>query len=301
MEFIDTIMKINHKKTKKKFHTMKCHPKTLISKNKTMKSCLDKNLLKHMKNIWNKRYPDNKINSCQPKLIWQSMKDKLKHSCSNEMCWIDKTIKDKNKKNRLKKQLFAPFTPKSWKDNKNEWLSSIEIMNVMKQYEDTYDNFKFFGPSPIDYDTIEYNRNCVWPEICNINMKQLLEQKKTNLGFIFNTDKHDQEGSHWIAMYVDLNKHIIFFFDSNGTKEPRQITKLKKKISKQCEKYCNLKMKIDTNHPFEHQKKDGECGMYCLYFIISLLKGKHNLNYFKTKRIPDKKVQELRNSYFNNI
>ncbi len=60
-------------------------------------------------------------------------------------------------------------------------------------------------------------------------------------------------------------------------------------------------MKIDTNHPFEHQKKDGECGMYCLYFIISLLKGKHNLNYFKTKRIPDKKVQELRNSYFNNI
>ena len=54
MEFIDTIMKINHKKTKKKFHTMKCHPKTLISKNKTMKSCLDKNVLKHMKNIWNK-------------------------------------------------------------------------------------------------------------------------------------------------------------------------------------------------------------------------------------------------------
>ena len=43
----------------------------------------------------------------------------------------------------------------------------------------------------------------------------------------------------------------------------RKINK-EKKINKQCEKYCNLKMKIDKKHPFEHQKKDGECGIYFL-------------------------------------
>lgn len=301
MDFIDKIIKNKNKNTKKKFQKSQCHPKQFTSKYKKSGSCLDKNILKDMKHIWNKRYPDNKINSCQPKLIWQSMKDKLRHTCTNEMCWIDNTIKDVNKKNLLKKRLFAPLTPKAWKTNKNEWLSSIEITNVMKQYEDTYNNFKFFGPSPIDYDTIEYNNNCVWPEICNISVKKLLDAGKSNLGFVFNTDKHDEEGSHWISMFVDLNKKVIFFFDSNGLKEPRQITKLKKKISGQCDKHCKLSMKLDTNYPFEHQRGDGQCGMYCLYFIISVLKGKHNLNYFKKKRISDTQVQKLRNVYFNNI
>ena len=47
--------------------------------------------------------------------------------------------------------------------------------------------------------------------------------------------------------------------------------------------------------------RNTECGMYCLYFIISLLSNKHDFNYFNTKRIPDKHVEEFRNIYFNNI
>lgn len=299
MEIINKILKKN--KTSKKFNNTQCHPKQITYKKKSFNSCFKENTLNDIKNIWNKRYPDNKIISCHPKLIWQSLKSKLINTCTNEMCWIDNIIKNKSKKNKLKQQLFAPVTPKSWKTNNNEWLSSVEIMDVMKQYEDTYNNFKFFGPSPIDYDTIEYNNSCVWPELCNINIKNLLEKDKKKVGFIFNTDKHYQDGSHWIAMFLDLDKNIIFFFDSNGTKEPREITKLKKKIQKQCIEKCKIKIKLDSNYPFEHQKKDGECGMYCLYFIISLIKKSHNFNYFKTKKIPDKKMNKFRNIYFNNI
>ena len=55
--------------------------------------------------------------------------------------------------------------------------------------------------------------------------------KKHKLGFIFNTDKHYQSGSHWIAMFVDLKSKQIFYFDSNGNAMPIQIKQL---ISKDC-------------------------------------------------------------------
>jgi hypothetical protein len=292
----------NNTKKKMPFRSMACHPKQLTSKKRVFKnSCLDKATLQTMKHIWNRRYPDNIIVSSKPETIWKKMKQNMQHSCSNEMCWVDNTFQKSSSKIKLKHQLFAPRTPKSWKQNPNEWLSSIEISDVMKQYEDTYNHFKFFGPSPIDFETLEYKDICVWPEICNINLEKLKKQKKTNLGFIFNTDKHYQNGSHWIAMYVDLDKGKLFFFDSNGTEEPKEIKDFIQKLSTQCKLKCNMNLHIDHNHPFTHQRKDGQCGMYCLYFIVSLLKKKHNLNYFKSKRIPDKKVQNLRDIYFNNI
>ena len=292
--------KKNKTRKKKLFHSMVCHPKQLTSKTKVHRnSCLDRPTLHTMRQVWNRRYPDNLIDSSKPETIWEKMKQNMLHSCSNEMCWLDNTFQKSSSK--LKHNFFAPRTPKSWKKNANEWLSSIEINDVMRQYEDAYDHFKFFGPSPIDFETLEYKDICVWPEICNIDMGKLKRQNKTSLGFIFNTDKHYQNGSHWIAMYVDLNKENLFFFDSNGTEEPKEIRDFIQKLYKQCKEKCKMELRIDHNHPFSHQKKDGQCGMYCLYFIISLIKKRHNLNYFKKKRISDKKVQDLRNIYFNNI
>jgi len=49
---------------------------------------------------------------------------------------------------------------------------------------------------------------------------------------------------------------------------------------------------------FEHQKTDSECGMYCLYFTIQMLKDK-DITYFLENEIPDKEVFDLRNKYFN--
>jgi len=290
---------ITKRNTKKKFNKLTCHPKNITYKNS--KSCIDTSTLKKLKNIWNKRYPDNKIKTNNDKHIWQFLKTKFKHSCANELCWINSLIKDNKYKRKLKKSLFAPSMPYIWKKNINEWLNSNDILNVMKQYEEADPQFEFFGPSPIDYDTIVYNNSCVWPEICNINMKNLFNKQKTKIGFIFNTDKHYEEGSHWIALYIDLNKKIIFFFDSNGSEIPLELNKLINNIIYQCENKLCMKIKFDSNVGFIHQRSNTECGMYCLYFLISLLKKKHNEKYFKSKRIKDKKVESLRKVYFNNI
>lgn len=288
------------KRTKKKFQKMKCHPRNYTSKNTHYKdSCLDTNTLQMMKQIWNRRYPDNMIRTKNPKLLWSTLKKNMSNSCSNEMCWLNNTINDNVVKNKLKKKLFAPYSPYSWKKNKNEWLSSVDINDVMRQYEETYPQFKFFGPSPIDFDTMEYKNQCVWPEICHLDIADMKKQNKTKLGFIFNTDDHTKGGSHWIAMFVDLEKKFCFYFDSNGIEAPKEIDALMKKIYNQCKEKCEMNIKLDSNHPLVHQCTDTECGMYCLYFIVSLLKNKHNFHYFKKKRIPDKHVENFRQIYFN--
>ena len=38
----------------------------------------------------------------------------------------------------LKKYTFAPKAPDEWKENPTEWLTSIDILEVMKQYEKKY-------------------------------------------------------------------------------------------------------------------------------------------------------------------
>ena len=43
----------------------------------------------------------------------------------------------------------------------------------MKQYEKKYNNFRFLGPSPINYDYLIYDNECVWNELCNLLFKKL--------------------------------------------------------------------------------------------------------------------------------
>ena len=72
----------------------------------------------------------------------------------------------------IKNNTFAPTQPNVWKKKPNEWLTSIDILNVMKQYEDKYDDFEFLGPSPIDFDTHKMHGECVWDELCKFSLKK---------------------------------------------------------------------------------------------------------------------------------
>ena len=45
--------------------------------------------------------------------------------------------------------------------------------------------------------------------------------------------------------------------------------------------------------------KDGQCGMYSLYFIIELLQGTKTPDYFKNHRITDEIMRDYRVKYYN--
>ena len=54
-----------------------------------------------------------------------------------------------------------------------------------------------------------------------------IKKGKYKLGVIFNLDEHYKSGSHWVALYADLNKDQVYFFDSYGKKPEKRIRKLK--------------------------------------------------------------------------
>jgi len=272
----------NKKKTHKKKHARSINPDTIkksmscspfVEKTKIhTETCYTHETLKHIQYHYNNTHPNDKITTNSPVELWKELKTKIT-SCSNqpEDCWL-KTIKDNNMRNKIDEILFAPDAPMEWKDNPNEWLSNHDISKVLKQYEKTYPEFKYFEPSPIDFDKKPKQKygKCVSDELCQFKLEPLLRKGKRKIGFVFNLDKHTQDGSHWVSMFLDIDDHFIFFFDSTGDDIPDEISKLKDRIVEQAS-VIGIELHFLKNHPSSHQYQDTECGMYSLFFIITLL------------------------------
>jgi hypothetical protein len=262
---------------------MSCSP---IVKGKTIteNSCYTADALSKIKEAYNKNHgQEGQISDsdADPKGIYESLRSRLTH-CGSEDCWLEQ-IKDPKVRQQLDQILFAPDQPPEWKDNPTEWLSNFDIEKVLQQYEVAYPEFKLLGPSSIDYDTI-VGGQCVWDDICRMQLRDLMARKKRKLGIVFNLDKHDEPGSHWVSMFVDLDNKFIFYFDSALNPTPPEIVRLKKTIMKQglaLNPPINFKYITNTK---AHQKTNTECGMYTLYFIISLLTGKPPEDKEKTAR-----------------
>jgi hypothetical protein len=207
------------------------------------------------------------------------------------------------KNTKMEKELlkvFAPESPKEWKKNPNEWLSSLDIIQVMNQYEKKYKCFDFLGPSPIDYDTHQLNGECVWEELCHFDLSNQILKGKTKIGIIFNTDPHYKGGQHWISLFINVKKQTIFFFDSAGDEIPDQIKKFANNVCEQGNKLTKpIHFKFDQNFPVEHQYNNTECGVYSLFFIVHMLEDKINGDYLKTHILKDKYIEKFRKIYYN--
>uniref|UniRef100_A0A6C0LBV1 Ubiquitin-like protease family profile domain-containing protein n=1 Tax=viral metagenome TaxID=1070528 RepID=A0A6C0LBV1_9ZZZZ len=282
--------------TTKKIITLRCSPK----KGKLMKySCFNDKTLFKLRDLWNLRHTDVRIETNDPKEIWKHLQKNMSNICNKESCWIKQQFTNGELDNELTDS-FAPLSPKEWKKNPNEWLTSTDILSVMKQHEDAYPCFDFIGPSPIDFDTRVQYGECVWQELCDFNIEKQMKAGKTKIGIIFNLDPHTKGGSHWVSMFIHLKKGKIFFFDSVGDPAPKEILRLVKRIQKQgLQLKTPIRLIFDQNHPNEHQYGDTECGMYSLYFIVHMLEDKHTAEYFKTHVLPDKYMESFRKIYFN--
>lgn len=285
--------KTNNTMKNTKLTHLKCSP---LSKNNSIpNTCYSNGMINELVTNWNNTYTRDKINiHSNINNKYNQLSNKLSDKCDNERCWA-KTLIKKDIHNYL--EVFAPYSPASWKNNPTEWLSNIEINQILKQYEKYDTSFKFLGTTPIDFDT-NIGNVCVTPVLCNFTLSKYIQKGKTKLGIIFNTDKHDQSGSHWISIFIDISKQLIFFFDSSGHKCPKLILNLVNRIIEQGNK-LNIKFKFDQNSPMGHQTGTTECGMYCLFFIINMIKDSVPIEYFKQKRIPDEYMVKYRNIIFN--
>lgn len=280
----------------KTFKKLKCAPKQTLKVDSKLKkkSCLTNDFLVNLRDKYNST-KKNKIKTNDGKEIWKKLKKSYKN-CKNELCWIKKL----DIKGIMQNDIFRPLSPNSWSDNPYTWLSSKDIEDVMFQYEKSYRNFKFIGPSPIDYDEKRLFDNCVWEELCKFDLKKLYNMDKKKIGIIFNLDPHYKSGSHWVAVFIDLEKNYIMYFDSNGDKVKNRIKKFIDNVIKQAT-MIGLNLKFYSNYKFVHQMKDGQCGLYSLYVIIKLLREELTPKELKKTRISDKVMENYREIYYNKI
>ena len=282
-------------KTKKKITRKYCSP---ISRKESNLTCFSKTSLLKIARAWNRKNPNNKIQikGKSINLIWKEIRKRLKQQCENEWCWPQQDfVKELRDKEII--TTFKPRKPKIWNKNKNEWLSTIDIENVIKQYEKKYPNFRFIGAVPIDFDETYGLGQCIVNELCKINLQKMILSKIFHIGIVFNLDKHDQDGSHWVSMFIDLKKNGIYYFDSYGEEEPKEVKNLANRLLEQSKKLGKNNMVYKVNN-IRHQYKNSECGIYCINFIVEMLRGADFDDFIKEK-INDTDMNKKRDFYFS--
>ena len=282
-------------KTQKKITKLQCSPNP--DKKENDFTCYTKEDLYKLQKLWNLRHPDDPIEGQNIADIWSKLQKKLENVCDKESCWLKQSFVKKQDREDMMES-FAPVAPVSWKKKPNEWLSSTEIIDVMRQYEKAYRCFVFLGPSPIDYDTRKLYGECIWQELCDFNLKEQIENGKKKIGIIFNLDPHYKPGSHWVSLFINVKKKQIYYFDSAGESVPANIKKFADEVTKQG-KSLGINFKFDQNHPVEHQYGNTECGIYAIYFIVHMLEDKINSYYLKNHILKDKYIEKFRKIYFN--
>jgi hypothetical protein len=265
-------------------------------------TCFTKDALINILKAWNNYYKDNKIsytNTDNKTQLWTKINSKLNSKCNNDYCWTEQPFLNRNKTD-LKNEYFRPNMPSKWNTNFNEWLNTLDINKVMKQYEEKYSNFLFIGAVPMDFDHEFHPGSCVVDELCNIDIKKLIKKGKNKLGVVFNLDNHDEDGSHWVSFFCDFEPKTtanIYYFDSYGVEEPKEVRTLMNKLKTQLET-LGKKTTIKVNN-LQHQFKNSECGVYSINFIVQLLKNK-SYESISNSIISDDDMANNRNLFFLN-
>ena len=291
---------------------MTCSPAVRKTGKTVVGSCYTPNILEQLRQAYNRGHkPSNQITTTNPEEIWRELHDRLSH-CDKEDCWLTE-LKDEQTRKRLERYIFAPDKPYEWKKNPTTWLSNYDILNVLEQYEEAHPEFEFLGPTPIDFDTrLKTSGNqCVTHELCAFSLAEHKNQGKTKIGIVFNLDKHNEPGSHWVSLFIDLNDKFVFYFDSAGDEIPKEIKALKDRVIKQAAE-MGEKFKYLENKRV-HQRGNTECGVYSLFFLITMLSGEYSakqglrkrlsvperIRLFLHHRITDTEMEKYRGVYFN--
>lgn len=248
------------------------------------------------------------------KELYNMLKQKLtkyKKQYKDESFWFK--IKEFKNVLKNKEDLFATKMPTEWcrdielwrkQHIDAPWLSNFDIDNVLEQYELKYSNFKFLGSNPIDFsnkflggvpmcvlDIFSNNKSWLTANTnsnkCSFNPK--IYKDKTCYGLVLNTDNHKGSGKHWMGLYFNLDKRVILFFDSACTFPDLhdEVRAFIKDIQNQY-KHINFKVKHNT---VQHQQSNSECGMYSIYFILSMVDADNTTGYSSIK---------IFDEYFNN-
>ena len=263
----------------------KCAP----GKNYTDNSCFNIKNLIDISEHFNKNFPNYSFNiKKDKKYLLKNLTSRMKKqfNCDNQLCWVKTNFIKSMNDDEILNYTFRPQGPKG----KFDWLSTSNIDDVMYQYENIYNDFKFLGAVPNDFEDLEYL------ETYNFDLKKIINKKKNKIGMIINLDPSTKGGSHWVAFYSNLKKNQIFFFDSFAQQPDPRVFKFMKKLYKNMKGNNNL---FDIRYnKIRHQFDNSECGVYSMNFIIRLLNGE-TFDEITNNITKDEDMNKCRKKYFN--
>lgn len=259
-------------------------------------SCYDQNTLLKIAKKYNEN-AEEKINTqLSHNELWKEIDRRMSNVCTTERCWSKQFGLNEN-------DHFRPEMPVEWKKDMNIWLSNYDILDVLKQYEKKHDDFLFLGPSPIDFDTRKSNGMCIVNSVCSLDLISLARKKKNRVGIVFNLDKHDGPGSHWVGLFINILDGAIYYYDSYGYAPPPEIFALMSRLSEQGKEIQALHSPLgnvfkNRYNNIRHQFKNSECGVYCLYFITQML-NENDFDKFIENGLNDDAVNRYRTYFFD--
>jgi hypothetical protein len=248
----------------------------------------DEKEVENLRKVYNKENSKEKpIAKGDVQKVWKDIQTRLHDKCDSGSaeCIINS-------------MLSKPTAPSSWKSNPEEWLSSLDIDAVEKQFTKIFTDYYYVGTVPIDFGKKSETGTCVVNSLCSLNIEHLYKKGYRRIGIVFNTDVSTGPGQHWIALYCDIRPELVFpritYFDSYGDKPSKEVVNLMKrwKITWDATKIHEKHM-ATTYNKTRHQYENSECGMYCLYFHFCCL-----LGIPMNKRIPDEVVRGFRGVLF---
>lgn len=248
----------------------------------------------------------------------KQLEQKLSNKCDTQTCWlrldIIQQLEDEKIKEDILTNTFRPEGPKK----KYEWLSTTDINDVVTQYQEKYQDFLFLGALPADFEELEVLG------INTLDFAELEKEKKYKIGIVINLDVHTQGGSHWVALFADLKKGQIYYFDSFAKKPYKRTKKFINKIVKYIyKKKYNKEFNINTfiqkitgggkteylnklndfdirYNTVQHQFNNSECGVYSINFIVRLVGGE-SFDEITQNITKDNEMNKCRTKYFRNV
>jgi len=296
-----------------------CSPKELDNY-KSRKSCYNRDILEKIAEAYNRSFPDNKIETIEKlsfSKLWKTLQKRMKTVCDdNEVCWVSQVGLDYDKSIN---KFIRPKMPNEWIKNPNEWLSNFNIEAVLIQYQQSIPEYKWIGVFPVDFNITSSKGECLYSDVCSVDIQELYHQGYKYCGLIINLDKHDQPGSHWTSLFICIDPSLKCFgahyFDSVGNNPPFEMKSLMENLKTQGEE---LKKKIKSKNSFElnvnkiqYQYGNSECGIFSIYYQLkwlNLLKNLNNRDRNKLtfddvikNKITDKQIESLRKILFRPI
>ena len=128
-----------------------CSPKYNTDKG----TCYNLQDLKDIAKEYNKSVNNKekiKINQNKKDLYDSILKANYGECGNNEFCWLKQNYMEINKDINKFLLKFRPEQPNTWKEDKNKWLNTFNLLDVMNQYQDKYKNFHFLGVHPSDFE-----------------------------------------------------------------------------------------------------------------------------------------------------